>query len=370
MLTKISKVTFVLVFSIISVFAQFTPKTPSIDANAVSPYQIDLEWKQEGGNFDEFVLQRKAETDLAFITIETFGKNIREYANKDLKPKTTYYYRIKARNFTFFGTFDSDWSDQTKATTLSEGPNRPTSLEADATSQTSIKISWKDNSDDEDKFVIHRSKVNQNNYAEITSVNSNTTSYTDNGLESSTRYHYKVLASNDDGNSSFSNTANDKTWQYPPTLDDIPDPAAIPKNAPLQTVNLSGITSGGSENQTLTVTAISNNTSLIGKPTVSYTSPNQTGSLSFQPKADQSGTATITVTVTDNGSSQSPNVNKLSKTFNVTVSNELPDLDFSEVIVDREIAGFGQKIKVQSFIKNIGVKPSTPAVLKYFLSKK
>ncbi len=368
MLSKILKVVFALVFSTISVFAQFTPETPSLDGKAVSPYQIDLEWKQDGSNFDEFVLQRKTESALAYTTIETFGKNIREYSDKDLTPKTTYYYRIKARNFTFFGTFDSEWSDEIKATTFSEGPNRPTLLAASTVSQTSIKLSWKDNSDDEDKFVIHRSKVNQSNYTEITSVNNNIISYTDTGLESNTRYHYKVFASNDDGNSSFSNTANDKTWQYPPTLDDISDPSAIPKNAPTQTINLSGITAGGSENQTLTVTAVSNNTSLIGNPTISYTSPNQTASLSFKPKADQSGVTTITVTVTDNGSSQSPNVNKVSKTFNVTVSNELPDLSFSEVIVDREIAGFGQKIKVQSFIKNIGVKPSSPSVLKYFLS--
>ncbi len=368
MLTKILKTAFVLVFSTISVFAQFTPKMPSLDAKVVSPYQIDLEWKQEGSNFDEFILQRKSENDLAYATIKTFGVLVRNYSDKDLKPKTTYYYRIKARNFTFFGTFDSNWSDEIKATTLSEGPDRPTSLEADAASQTSIKLSWKDNSADEDKFVIHRSKVNQSNYSEITSVNSNTTSYTDNGLASSTRYHYRVFASNGNGNSSFSNAANDKTWQYPPTLDDIPDPNAIPKNAPTQTINLSGITAGGSENQALTVTATSNNTPLIGNPTVSYSSPNQTGSISYKPKTNQSGTATITVTITDNGSSQSPNVNKVSKTFSVTVSNELPDLSFSEVIVDREIAGFGQKIKVQSFIKNIGVKPSTLSVLKYFLS--
>ncbi len=368
MLTKIIKVTFLLVFSTMGVFAQLTPETPSLDGKAVSPYQIDLEWKQDGTNFDEFILQRKTETDFGYKTIETFGKSIRNYSDKDLTPKTTYYYRIKARNFTFFGTFDSNWSNEIKATTFSEGPERPTALEANAVSQTSIKITWKDNSNDEDKFVIHRSKINQNNYTEITSVNSNTTSYTDNGLQSSTRYHYKVFASNSDGNSSFSNSANDKTWQYPPTLDDIPDPAAIPKNAPTQTINLSGITAGGSENQTMTVTAVSSNTSLIGNPTVSYTSANKTGSLSFKPKADQTGTATITVTVTDNGASQSPNVNKTSKAFSVIVSNELPDLDFSEVIVDREIAGFGQKIRVQSFIKNIGVKPSSASVLKYFLS--
>ncbi len=41
----------------------------------------------------------------------------------------------------------------------------------------------------------------------------------------------------------------------PPTLDPIADPAPILENAGLQTVNLTGITAGGSETQPLQVTA-------------------------------------------------------------------------------------------------------------------
>ena len=60
----------------------------------------------------------------------------------------------------------------------------------------------------------------------------------------------------------------------------------INENASLQTVNLSGIASGASNQvQTLTVTAISSNPGLIPNPTVSYTSPNTTGSLTFTPVA-------------------------------------------------------------------------------------
>src|SRR5690606_29966479 len=51
-------------------------------------------------------------------------------------------------------------------------------------------------------------------------------------------------------------------------------------------------------------------------PTVIYTSPNPTGNLTFTPVANQSGTATITVTVTDG---QSEN-NTVVRTFTVTVT--------------------------------------------------
>ncbi len=101
----------------------------------------------------------------------------------------------------------------------------------------------------------------------------------------------------------------------PPTLNPIGN-LSINKNAGLQTVNLSGITSGATnESQTLTVTASSGNTSLIPDPTVNYTSPNTTGTLSFLPVTNASGSAVITVTVNDGGTSN----NIVTQTFTVNV---------------------------------------------------
>jgi hypothetical protein len=86
-----------------------------------------------------------------------------------------------------------------------------------------------------------------------------------------------------------------------PTLNAIGNPAAINKNAGQQTVNLTGITAGGGESQTLQVTATSSNTGLIPNPTLIYTSPNTTGSLTYTPLGNASGTAVVTVTVRDAG---------------------------------------------------------------------
>src|SRR5208283_1622074 len=60
-----------------------------------------------------------------------------------------------------------------------------------------------------------------------------------------------------------------------PTLNAISNPT-INENASLQTVNLTGITTGGGASQVLTVTATSSNPALIPNPTVNYTSPNAT----------------------------------------------------------------------------------------------
>lgn len=108
-----------------------------------------------------------------------------------------------------------------------------------------------------------------------------------------------------------------------PTMDAVSN-LSIAVNAPKQTVNLTGITAGGTESQPLRVTASSSDPSLIPNPVVIYTSANSTGSLNFTPVADQAGTATITVTVEDGGLDSdlhSSGQNRaIIRTFDVTVS--------------------------------------------------
>jgi hypothetical protein len=122
-----------------------------------------------------------------------------------------------------------------------------------------------------------------------------------------------------------------------PTLTQIAD-LTINENAPQQTVNLTGISTGATnEVQTLTVTATSSNPSLIPNPTVTYTSPNATGSLAFTPAVNGIGSATISVTVND-GQAQN---NTIIRTFNVTVSpvNQQPTLTALSNVTITENAG-------------------------------
>ena len=66
-------------------------------------------------------------------------------------------------------------------------------------------------------------------------------------------------------------------------------------------IPLTDVNAGGGEVQPLRVTADSSDTDLIPNPTVDYTTADATGSIAFTPVADQSGIATITVTVEDGG---------------------------------------------------------------------
>ena len=110
-----------------------------------------------------------------------------------------------------------------------------------------------------------------------------------------------------------------------PTLNTLAN-VTVNEDAPQQTVNLSGITSGATnETQTLTVTATSSNPTLVANPSVTYSSPSTAGSLAFTPAANGSGSTTITVTVDDGGAAN----NVITRTFTVTVNsvNDVPTLD-------------------------------------------
>jgi hypothetical protein len=113
---------------------------------------------------------------------------------------------------------------------------------------------------------------------------------------------------------SFDLTVNPVNDQ--PTLAPIADLAII-DNSGSQIVNLSGITSGPTnESQTLAVTAISSNPALIPGVQVNYLSPATNGTLTFTTLPDACGEATITVTVNDGAAVN----NLVTQTFLVQVN--------------------------------------------------
>ena len=107
-----------------------------------------------------------------------------------------------------------------------------------------------------------------------------------------------------------------------PTLDAITD-LIVDEDAPAQVVALSGITSGApDEPQSLSVTASSQNTTLIPNPAVTYASPDTTGSLTLTPSTNRYGSTSIDVTVSDG-------ISQTTRSFTVTVTavNDPPTLN-------------------------------------------
>jgi len=149
------------------------------------------------------------------------------------------------------------------------------------------------------------------------------------GLTGGATYYFTATAVSSTGvESIFSNEAsyavpadtnaptgtNSSPASQPPTLNAIAN-QTIYQNAGLQTVALTGISAGSTSGTPLTISAVSSDTTIIPTPTINYTSPNSTGTLTFTPVTGALGTATVTVTENNGGASN----NLTSQTFTVTV---------------------------------------------------
>src|ERR1044071_9377129 len=143
-----------------------------------------------------------------------------------------------------------------------------------------------------------------------------------------------------------------------PTLDPLNDVLLSP-NAGLQTVALTGISPGPSNEstQTVTLTASSSNPGLIPTPTINYSNPNSSGSLTFTPVGNASGSAVITVTNKDNGGTANGGQDTIIRQFTVTVS-PLSDLGISQVAIPNP-AFMGGTITFKLTVTNSGPTTAT-----------
>jgi len=191
------------------------------------------------------------------------------------------------------------------------------------------------------------------------------TNVTVSGLIPGVAYYFAARArTSDDVESPLSNEVSCKVPQAIATANRIPTLDAIgnlnvSENAGLQTVTLTGITSGAiRESQTLTVKAVSSNTGLIRNPIVNYTSPNTTGSLSFQPAVNRTGTAIITVTVNDGGVRN----NSVTRKFAVTVPRSPSTTTGSRPVLTCPLTN---QVAVPGQTRSFAVKATGKSTLKY-----
>nr|MCH9699633.1 fibronectin type III domain-containing protein [Gammaproteobacteria bacterium] len=98
-------------------------------------------------------------------------------------------------------------------------PDTPSNFSATAISETQIDLSWDDNANNEDNMIIDRSLDGVNDWSQIASLNPDTISYSDTGLDHSTTYYYRLKAVNSNGNSTDV-TTNATTDTPPPAFID------------------------------------------------------------------------------------------------------------------------------------------------------
>lgn len=103
----------------------------------------------------------------------------------------------------------------------------------------------------------------------------------------------------------------------PPRFNPIAD-LVLPEDTASMTVPITGIDSGApNESQALMISAVSSRPDIVPDPSISYTSPATSGSLTLAPVTNATGSATITVTLSD-GQAQN---GTFTRTFAVTVQS-------------------------------------------------
>lgn len=197
--------------------ATTAPNAPSgLTATGISATQINLSWTDNSAVETEFHIERCTGSGCSsFAEIATVTANTTAYSNTGLSGDTIYSYRVRAHDHGS-GLY-SNYSGTVSAATT---PNAPSGLTATTASSSQINLAWTDNSAVESDFHIERcAGLGCTDFAEITTVAADTTTYSDTGRSESTLYRYRIRAHEHGGGlySSYSAIASDTTLPSAPS---------------------------------------------------------------------------------------------------------------------------------------------------------
>ena len=172
-------------------------------ATAISSTSIKLDWNHPVDSNATQIVVSKSTNGLSFSGIGAIPATASHVTFTGLSPETQYWFLIKVRN----GSNESKSSNVTNITTPAAGtaPSAPNGLLLAANSCSEVALSWTDNADNEDHFVVERKEAGGTYSAIETSLAPDTESYSDTSVSAETTYYYRVKATNSIGDSTYSN---------------------------------------------------------------------------------------------------------------------------------------------------------------------
>ncbi|MCV6638502.1 FG-GAP-like repeat-containing protein [Candidatus Albibeggiatoa sp. nov. NOAA] len=206
----------------VNIYADCIPKPPSaLTGKALSPTRIDLSWVDQSDFETGFKVQRNG------TLISTTAANINAYSDTGLECDTTYEYTVQTTD----GSNDSDGVSVSVKTNIcpavNNKPHSPANFAASSVSNTTINLTWTDDSALESSYLLYRDAQR------IARLPADTESYQDNNLTCNTSYSYSLVASNqfDDSDSvsiTVKTAACNTTNPNNPTIGDTTDPIPNP----------------------------------------------------------------------------------------------------------------------------------------------
>jgi fibronectin type 3 domain-containing protein len=191
------------------------PSSPdALIAKSVSSTQIDLAWTNVATETG-YRLERSLDGETGWTTIGNTGQDVTTFNVVGLSPSTNYFYRVIASN----EGGDSPASGVTSATTATDPPSPPDAPSAASVSQTQVDLSWSDVAT-ETGYRLERSLDGETEWTTIGTTGQDVTDYSDVGLTPGTNYFYRVIASNEGGDSPASGVTSATTTTDPPSPPD------------------------------------------------------------------------------------------------------------------------------------------------------
>ena len=186
-------------------------------AQGTTASTADISWTENADNEDGFRLLRSLSEDFSNADTIEIESDTESYTDQNLEANTKYYYKIQAFN----GNVSSEFSNVVNTSTNNQLIS-PSELRADPITPTQIDISWKDNSSDEEKFVLERS-TSKTDFSDATSidVDKDATSYSDTELTTGNVYWYRIKGVKGDLSSSYSNLDSAEIGIYTALIDGI-----------------------------------------------------------------------------------------------------------------------------------------------------
>ena len=164
-----------------------------VQAAPLSPSEVTVTWKDASTNEDGFVIERSAGGSDSWIEAGRVPLDVTKFTDHALAFDSEFSYRVRAVNAA--GMSGPLPGAKTRTPANTQAPAAPSNLVAATPRSGEIVLDWKDNSNNESKFVIERSS-NGSEWAEVTSVATDVTHHVITGLPEKSAAHYRVRAVN------------------------------------------------------------------------------------------------------------------------------------------------------------------------------